>query len=78
MPLWGFRDAAFLSSEPIISAVTQPCGGDTKSASISPVLSIAAEIWAQQDVRPGHRSPHHCQIPEQAGDGAGNMVLALP
>lgn len=78
MPLWGFRDVAFLSSEPIISAVTQPCGGDTKSASISPVLSIAAEIWAQQDVRPGHHSPHHCQIPEQAGDGAGNMVLALP
>lgn len=77
MQLWGFRDVAFLSSKPII-AVTQPCGGDSKSASISPVLSVAAEIWAQQDVRPGHRSPHHCQIPEQAGDGAGNMVLALP
>ena len=51
---------------------------DTKVAFISPVPFIADEIGAHQDVSPGRRSSDHCQIPEQTGDGAGHMVLALP
>lgn len=57
---------------------THPRSGDTQIPFNSPVLSIAAEVWARQIVCPGHRSPDHCQIPEQTGDSAGNMVLALP
>lgn len=76
--LWAFCDVHFPSSKPIVSAVTGPHSYDTKNAFISPVPFIADEIGAHQDVSPGHRSSDHCQIPEQTGDGAGHMVLALP
>lgn len=79
MQLWGFCGVHFSPASPPCGAVvTQSHSSDSQIPFNSPVLSIAAEAWARRVVHPGHRPPDHGQIPEQTGDSAGNMVLALP